>query len=275
MHVLVTNDDGVESPGLSVLVAAATGAGHTVTVAAPSREYSGASASLHGWSADGRLEVEQRRPPGVDGDVPCVAVAGAPALIAYYAAFGAFGPRPDLILSGVNRGQNTGHLILHSGTVGAALAGALHGIPGIAVSLASGSPQHWATPGAVLKPVLAWAVEHGRTDRVLNLNVPDLPVDRVRGLRQVPLARLGAVQATVETTDGAVRLIHTDTETFAGADATPDQEIDPDGPGPGGGPVTDSVLLAHGWATLTQLWAPADDPIADVVGWDGPPPSVP
>ena len=164
--------------------------------------------------------------------------------------------------------------MLHSGTAGAALAGALHGIRGVAVSLASAAPQHWDTAGAVLQPVLAWAAEHGRTDRVLNLNVPDLPVQRVRGLRQAPLARLGAVQATVEASDGAVRLTYADVETFAGADATPDAELDPDAPGADGGPVTDSVLLAHGWATLTQLRAPADDPLPDFVGWDGPPPPV-
>ncbi len=272
MHVLVTNDDGIESRGLAVLVATARAQGHDVTVAAPAREYSGASASLHGAEQDGTLVVDERTPPGVPDDVPSFAVGAAPALIAYYAAFGAFGPRPDLILSGVNRGQNTGHLILHSGTAGAALAGALHGIPGVAVSLASADPQHWDTAGVVLGPVLEWAAVHARKDRVVNLNVPDVPADRVRGLRRAPLARLGAVQAKVDRTGGALRLTYADVETFAGAQARTDEEIDADEPGPGGEPRTDAVLLAHGWATLTQLRAPADDPDAPLPSWDGPAP---
>jgi 5'-nucleotidase len=273
VHVLVTNDDGIDSPGLAVLVATARAAGHDVTVAAPAREYSGASASLHGAQEDGSLAVTERTPPGVPDDVPSYAVGAAPALIAYYGAFGAFGRRPDLLLSGVNRGQNTGHLVLHSGTAGAAMAGALHGIRGIAVSLASSAPRHWDTAGAVLAPVLAWAQEHAPTDRVLNLNVPDLPPERVRGLRRAPLARLGAVQATVDRTGGALRLTYADVETFAGADARTDEEIDPDAPSPTGELPTDSVLLAHGWATLTQLRAPADDPDAPLPSWDGPPPA--
>ena len=273
MHVLVTNDDGIDSPGLAVLVDAARARGHDVVVAAPAREYSGASASLHGAEDDGALRVEDRRPPGVAPEVPTFAVHASPALIAYYAAFGAFGPRPELVLSGVNRGQNTGHLVLHSGTAGAALAGALHAIPGVAVSLASSDPQHWGTAGAVLAPMLAWTEQHPLPDRVLNLNVPDLPPDRVRGLRPAPLARLGAVQAAVDRTEGLLRLTYADVETFAGADAVPDEEIDPDAPAPQGGPRTDAVLLAHGWATLTVLRSPAFDTDVALPSWDGAAPS--
>lgn len=262
MRVLVTNDDGIGSAGLAVLAATARARGHEVVVAAPASEYSGAGASLHGAAADGSLTLDERRPPGVADDVPSFAVGAAPALITYYAVSGAFGPRPDLVLSGVNRGQNTGHLLLHSGTAGAALTGALHGIPGIAVSIASGAPRHWDTAGVVLEPVLAWAEEHARADRVLNLNVPDLPPARVRGLRRAPLAALGEVQSHVEHRDGRVRVTYADVETLAGADGA--AEIDPDGP-----PPTDAQLLAHGWATLTQLRAPADDPDAPLPGWDG------
>jgi 5'-nucleotidase len=273
MRVLVTNDDGIDSPGLRVLVEVAVAAGHDVVVAAPAHEYSGASASLHGASEDGRLEVARRTMPGVAREVPAFAVGAAPALIAYYAAFGAFGPKPELMLSGVNRGQNTGHLLLHSGTAGAVLAGALHGIRGVAFSLASAAPEHWLTAGRVAAPVLAWAVEHAPTDRVLNVNVPDVAPDRVRGLRQAPLARLGAVQARVETTSGQMRLTYADVETFAGTDAVRDDETGvrmPEAPGDS----TDAVLLARGWATVSMIRAPADDPAALVPTWDGPPPAA-
>ncbi len=269
MRVLVTNDDGIESPGLSVLVDAALARGHTVVVAAPSREYSGASASLHGAGADGRLRVGRRTPPGVPDDLACFAVGAAPALISYAAASGAFGEPPDILLSGVNRGQNTGHLILHSGTAGAALAAALHGIRAIAVSIASPAPRHWMTAGAVLRPVLVWAEQHARADRALNLNVPDLPIGQVRGLRRARLAQLGAVQAKVETTDGHLRLSFSDVETFAGTDVPTDDHGDHSTQSDA--PETDATLLAHGWATVTQLRAPADDRGAALPGWLGPP----
>ena len=269
MHVLVTNDDGIESPGLAVLVAAARARGHDVVVAAPSHEHSGASASLLGAEQDGRLVVDDRSAPGVPDDVPSFAVGAAPALIAYYAVAGAFGRRPDLVLSGVNRRQNTGHMLLHSGTAGAALTGALHDVPGIAVSIASSDPQHWDTAGAVLGPVLAWAEEHARPDRVLNLNVPDLPTARVRGLRRAPLARLGAVQARVDREGGFLRMSSSDVETFTGGPARPDAELDPDARDADGALPTDAVLLAHGWATLTQIHSPADDPDAALPSWDG------
>lgn len=191
--------------------------------------------------------------------------ASAPALITYLAVAGAFGARPDLVLSGVNRGQNTGHLLLHSGTAGAAFTGALHGIPGVAVSIASSAPQHWDTAGVVLEPVLAWAEQHARGDRVLNLNVPDLPPARVRGLRRAPLAPLVEVPSRLERHDGRVRVVYDGDGMPVGSDA----HVDPAVPGPDGLLPSDALLLAHGWATLSQLRAPADDADAPLPGWDG------
>jgi 5'-nucleotidase len=133
MRILVTNDDGIDSPGLHALAAMAVRQGHDVVVAAPAREASGAGSSLTGVEADGRIATEIRAAlfPGV----PTFAVSASPAFIALMATRGAYGPEPDVILSGINRGPNTGAAVLHSGTVGAAFTAVANGCPAMAVSL--------------------------------------------------------------------------------------------------------------------------------------------
>lgn len=241
MRVLVTNDDGIESEGLAVLARAALDTGaDEVVVAAPARDSSGASASLLGAEHDGRLVVDRAEAPGLPDGVDSYAVRAAPALIAFVAAHGGFGPKPDLVLSGVNRGANTGHAVLHSGTVGAALSAATHGIRGLAVSLADARPQHWATAEAYTAHVLRWMLDQPpQPDRVVNLNVPDRPLAEVRGLRRAPLAAFGAVQARVHEVEHG-NLMLTYSEHWVSRE-----------------PDTDAGMLLRGWATVTLLHAPA------------------
>lgn len=241
MRVLVTNDDGIESEGLAVLARAALAAGaDEVVVAAPARDSSGASASLLGAEHDGRLVVDRKDAPGLPDGVDSFAVRAAPALIAFVAAHGGFGPKPDLLLSGVNRGANTGHAVLHSGTVGAALSAATHGIRGLAVSLGDARPQHWATAEAYTTHVLRWMHDQPQQrDRVVNLNVPDRPLAEVRGLRRAPLAAFGAVQARVHEVEHGNLML-----TYSELAASQESE-------------TDAGLLLRGWATVTLLHAPA------------------
>jgi 5'-nucleotidase len=253
MRVLVTNDDGIESPGLAVLVRAALAQGAEVVVAAPARDSSGASASLLGAELDGRLVVERQDAPDLPAGVPSYAVRAAPGLIAFVAAHGGFGPTPDVLLSGVNRGANTGHAVLHSGTVGAAFSAATHGIRGLAVSLADARPQHWATAEVYSAHVLDWLVGQPETrDRVVNLNVPDRPPAEVRGLRKAPLAPFGAVQARIHEVEHGNLML-----TYQEPSATQDAD-------------TDAGLLARGWATITLLHSPAFDADADLPETSGP-----
>ncbi|OLT50979.1 5'/3'-nucleotidase SurE [Cellulosimicrobium sp. CUA-896] len=238
MHALVTNDDGIDSPGLAVLAGAALDAGYDVTVAAPARESSGASASLLGAEHDGRLVVEPRRAPGLPEDVTSLAVRAAPALIAFVAAHRGFGPKPDLVLSGVNKGANTGNAILHSGTVGAALSATTHGITSVAVSVDAAEPRHWETARTVTDHVLGWVRENPLGGRTLNVNVPDCPRERLRGLRNAPLASFGLVQARIhENEDRDLMLQYAGTERHSE-------------------PESDTGLLTRGWATATLLRAP-------------------
>lgn len=229
---LITNDDGIDSPGLVALAAAAHQEGLDVLVAAPSWDSSGASASLTGVRDDGRLVVEDRELRGVDG--PTFAVDASPALISLTALRGGFGPIPDIVLSGVNRGRNTGHAVLHSGTVGAALTAANDGVCGLAVSIDAADPRHWTTAIVHARHVLRWVLAH-RPTVVINLNVPDLAAEEVRGLRTAPLARVGAVQTNVtDVREGYIQLTFDELETRP--------EVG-----------TDAALLAEGWAVVSAI----------------------
>lgn len=242
---LVTNDDGIASEGLRYLALVARDAGLDVTVAAPLRDSSGASASISALEESGRFVVERRRVSGLEG-CNTYGVGGLPAFIALTAARGAFGRPPDIVLSGINSGPNTGHAILHSGTVGAALTASTFGCRAMAVSLYSGgftgapgvlgADPRWETAAEVARGILPWLIDApGGT--VLNLNVPNLPASELRGLRRADLAPFGAVQTNVvEKGEGYMKIALT--------------EIDEE-PEPG----TDAALLNEGFATITPLQA--------------------
>ncbi|MER7798098.1 5'/3'-nucleotidase SurE [Microbacterium sp. NPDC096154] len=233
-RVLVTNDDGIDAPGLHALARAAASHGVDVTIAAPERQSSGASASIIAGEEEGRIAMERRTLRGLE-ELPAFAVRGGPGLIALIAAHGAFGDPFDVVLSGVNHGANVGRAILHSGTVGAALTGGLNGAWGLAVSLDVGMrPEafEWEVAAATALETVPFlmSLEKGS---VVNLNVPNAP--QHRGVREAPLAPFGIVQTTLSERDEKhIRLAVEDL---------------PNVPDPG----TDAALLAEGYATLTGI----------------------
>jgi 5'-nucleotidase len=192
MRILVTNDDGIDSVGLHIL--ARTVARHgEVIVAAPDCEYSGAGAALGALHLI-RPEVHEVDLDGID---TAYAVTGSPALCVMFAALGAFGPPPDLIVSGINPGANVGRAVYHSGTVGAALTGRNRGIPGVAISQDVADlgvegqgwedqlqAQRWDSAAAVADVVVGGLVANPPgAPYVLNVNVPNLPVEAIAGWR--------------------------------------------------------------------------------------------
>ncbi|CAN5553452.1 5'/3'-nucleotidase SurE [soil metagenome] len=236
-RALVTNDDGIDSPGLHALARVAYAAGLEVIVAAPVEQASGASAALSAVRRDGRTVVEHREVPGLDG-IQAWAVHAQPGHIVAAALNGWFDPRPDLVLSGINHGANVGRAVLHSGTVGAALTAKINDVRAVAVSLDVAlhpvGERQWGSAAALVAPVLALLLDAPEAT-VLSLNVPDLPAAELRPIRQARLARGGAVQARVdEVRDGGVRLVEVDMS---------------EAPEPG----TDTALLAAGHPTLTEL----------------------
>jgi len=235
VRVLVTNDDGVESPGIQALAAALHDAGHEVFVVAPASDLSGAGAAIGPLHRSEPIPVAQRHWDELP-DIRVLALERPPATAVYLACLGAFGGRPDAVASGINPGANTGHLVLHSGTVGAALTAAGLGVPALAVSMKwSTEEYHWQTAAQLAVPALAWAAEPADSPRVCNLNVPNLPLAEVRGVRQAHLAPYGEFWvASADVREGDVRI------EFQGADHEPH-------------PESDAALVEAGWATVTPL----------------------
>jgi 5'-nucleotidase len=235
MRVLVTNDDGVASPGIVALTKSLHEAGHDVFVVAPASDLSGAGASIGPLHRSEPIPVTEHQWPEVP-DVPVLAIARPPATAVYLACLGAFGERPEVVASGINPGANTGHLILHSGTVGAALTAAGLGIPALAVSVKwSETGYHWETPARLAVPALDWVAAGDGAPRILNLNAPNLPFDEVLGVREATLAPYGEFWvASSDIESGDLRI------EFQGPAIQPDT-------------ATDSSLIVAGYATVTPL----------------------
>jgi 5'/3'-nucleotidase len=193
--VLVTNDDGIESAGLHLLAAALHGAGYDVTVVAPDRDRSGIGAAIGLVHADQHLDVEKVEMPGCAG-IPAYAIDGPPGLCVCAGRLGAFGDPPDIVVSGINPGCNTGRAILHSGTVGAALTAQSFGCSALAVSVAVSDPYRYDTAARVALDVLPMLLD-APARSVLNLNVPARSYDEVQGVRWARLAAFGSVRAAI------------------------------------------------------------------------------
>jgi 5'-nucleotidase len=130
-QILLTNDDGISSPGLWAAAKALSALGF-VTVAAPREQHSGAGRSVPAWS-DGEIKPTTLKIG--DQEWVCYAVGGSPAQSVQYGIFGILKQKPDLVVSGINYGENPATDITLSGTVGAALEAASYGIPALSVSL--------------------------------------------------------------------------------------------------------------------------------------------
>jgi 5'-nucleotidase len=238
MRALITNDDGVDSAGIALLARVALDAGLDVVVAAPHEERSGASASLTGMGVDDHLGIGRTEIEGLRG-VEVYAVQASPALIAFVATRGAFGDPPDVVLSGINHGPNTGAAVLHSGTVGAALTALTHGVPAMALSSLATRPSHWDTAEHVAHLAVTWMISHPTVDAVVNVNIPDVARSDFAGIVPASLARYGAVQA--EIGDRGEDFV---TVRFDEIHAEDDD--------------SDASLLARNWATVTALRPPSE-----------------
>ena len=257
-RILVTNDDGIDAPGLRWLARAAAREGHDVTVAAPVTEASGSSAAMTAVEEHGKIILHRRELPHAK-HIPAYAVAASPAYIVLLALREAFGEPPEMILSGINRGANAGAAVVHSGTVGATLTGSYAGLHGLAVSLDVLSPRmsstrsggaalaaldheedekrHWGS-AAELAARLVPTLLHTPAGTIFNLNVPDLHLDGIRGLRRASLAQFGQVQVSIaEAGEGFVRT----------AVQAADDTLQPD---------TDLAALAEHFAVVTPIRPP-------------------
>lgn len=231
MRVLVSNDDGVDAPGIQVLARGLRAAGHEVFVVAPDRDRSGASNSL---TLDAPIRVVQL-------DDHTWRVHGTPTDCVHVAITGMLETEPDIVVSGINNVANLGDDVIYSGTVAAAMEGRFLGLPAVAMSLNSAdhAPRHFETAARAAAEIIArLGSDPLPADTILNVNVPDLPWEAVRGFEVTRLGNRHRAEACVPQTDPRGRRWW-----WIGA-AGPEQDA---------GPGTDFHALRTGHIAITPI----------------------
>lgn len=189
MRILLSNDDGYFAPGLAELAEALSKIAEIVVVA-PERDRSGASNSL---TLDRPLIV-RRSSSGF------FYVNGTPTDCVHLAVTGLLDEMPDMVVSGINHGANMGDDTIYSGTVAAATEGFLLGLPAIAMSLARKSGGHYATAARVaVELVQRYQKQPWREPRLLNVNVPDVPYESLRGTSVTRLGKRHKAEPVIKT----------------------------------------------------------------------------
>ena len=236
--ILLSNDDGIEAPGIVALSSALQGLGE-LWVVAPATEQ---SAQSHAFTMHEPLRILEREGP-VSGR--SFAVTGTPADAVYLACHHLLPRRPALVVSGINRGANLSTDVFYSRTVAAAREGTSMNIPALAVSLflrsagpLSGPPQ-WETAGRVARQLAAQILENGLPSGTLaNVNVPNVPLEALKGLVVCPMGRRyyhPHVTVSMDPRGKKYYWIGGDHERFSDA------------------PETDGPQCEAGFATLTPL----------------------
>lgn len=228
MRILLSNDDGYFAPGLQALADALTGLGEIVVVA-PEQNRSGASNSL---TLDRPLFLKE----AANG---FYFVNGTPTDCVHLAVTGMLDSLPDIIVSGVNNGANMGDDTIYSGTVAAATEGYLLGIPSIAVSLTSFDGNHFDTAGRVVRELVERFIRQPFLEPVLlNVNVPDIPYEQLKGTEVTRLGRRHKAESVVKMLSPRNETVYWVGAAGAAADA---------------GPGTDFNAIERGCVSITPL----------------------
>jgi len=227
-RILLSNDDGYFAPGIEALAGALDGLAE-ITVVAPERDRSGASNSL---TLDRPLHL-RRSANGF------FFVNGTPTDCVHLAVTGMLEQQPDMVVSGINLGANMGDDTIYSGTVAAAMEGYLLGVPAIAVSLTSKTGAHFATAARIARETVErFQREAFGAPVLLNINVPDLPWDEIRGIRVTRLGRRHKAEPVVKQVSPRNETVYWVGAAGAAADA---------------GEGTDFHAVANGYVSVTPL----------------------
>jgi len=232
-RILISNDDGIYSPGIQAMYDAVKDLGD-VTVVAPAGEQ---SAVGHAITLSDPIKARPvSRPDGFRG----YAVGGTPADCVKLAYCALLPQPPDLILSGINLGPNTGISVIYSGTVSAATEGVILGIPSVAISLGSYQKPRWDMAARVARQVAQHVLRVGLPpDTLLNVNVPNLPASRIRGYRTTRMGRSRFVEKFDRRTDPQGNVYYW---------------MDGDLELLGDEGETDIVAVREGFISLTPIW---------------------
>lgn len=228
MRILLSNDDGYFAPGLAQLATSLNDLGR-ITVVAPELNRSGASNSL---TLDRPMHL-RRAANGY------MYVSGTPSDCVHLAVTGVLDHQPDMVVSGINLGANMGDDTIYSGTVAAATEGYLLGVPSIAISLGSFEGRHFDTAGRVARELVQRFSATPFTEPVLlNVNVPDLPYEELRGIQVTRLGRRHKAEPAVKSVSPRGETLY-----WIGAA----------GPAADAGEGTDFYAVEHGWVSVTPL----------------------
>lgn len=175
MRILISNDDGIHAPGLYNLYQAIKDLG-TIDIAAPDTQR---SASAHAITVNEPLRAQKI---ALWDNVSGYAISGTPADCVKLALTSLLDEPPDIVISGINLGPNAGICVIYSGTVSAATEGVLNGIPSMAISLDAFKDPIWQSANFYAHKLAINLYEQGLPPGVLlNVNVPNLPLDRIKG----------------------------------------------------------------------------------------------
>lgn len=228
MHILISNDDGYLAQGINALAAALQQTAE-VSVVAPDRNRSAASNSL-------TLDMPLRATLCDNG---FVRVDGTPTDCVHLAVTGLLQQEPDMVFAGINHGANLGDDVLYSGTVAAATEGRFLGLPAVAISLAGNDPKHFDTAAQVAVVLLQKIQAHPLPDdTLLNVNVPDLPYDQLKGFQSTRLGQRHKAEAVIRSSDPRGHTIYW---------------VGPPGSEQDAGPGTDFDAIRNGYVSVTPL----------------------
>ena len=227
MHILLCNDDGYFSPGLSALADALSDLGR-ITVVAPEGDRSGASNSL---TLDRPLWVRQAQSG-------YYYVNGTPTDCVHIAMTGLLDQKPDLVVSGINDGANLGDDTLYSGTVAAATEGHLMGVPGLALSIVQAGYAHLDGAVRVARSLVEQLITSPVPNALLNVNIPSVPYPELRGVKATRLGKRDTPEPVVQVKNPRGKTIY-----WIGASGGAREA----------GPGTDFHAVDNGWVSVTPL----------------------
>jgi|TARA_B110000196_G_C21054620_1_gene619154 5'-nucleotidase len=228
VRILLSNDDGYRASGLRLLARALENLADVIVVA-PDRNRSGASNSL---TLDAPLRVER-----IDSNI--YSVNGTPADCVHVAITGLLETELDMVVSGINHGANLGDDVLYSGTVAAAMEGRFLGLPAIAVSLVSEQTHHFDTAASMVYKIIEGMMDNPLpSDTILNINVPDRPIEAIGGIKVTRLGGRYRPDPVVLARDPKGRPVYW---------------IGPAGEGQDAGPGTDFDAIANGFVSVTPI----------------------
>jgi 5'-nucleotidase len=228
MRILLSNDDGYFAPGLTQLAATLAEIAD-ITVVAPERDSSGASNSL---TLDRPLKL-RRSANGF------FYLNGTPTDCVHMAVTGILDQLPDVVVSGINHGENMGDDTIYSGTVAAATEGYLLGIPSIAVSLVNGGRENYATAAHVVRDLVTrLGTKPFDQPFLLNVNVPDVVVSELQGMQVTRLGKRHKAEPVIKHKNPRGEIVY-----WVGAA----------GPAQDAGEGTDFHAVSHGQVSITPL----------------------